>query len=449
MYNKIATLCVVVPFCLINCAAGKESQDITLTGRISDPNGKVVAGTLINVLPNLDDNSQRYYIAFDVGKPVKIDTEGKYQLQFNPNGFGPMQGEFFDLYVRNIDRNLVAIKKFNKKNRVVDVTLSPGIIFTGRVVDVNNNPIPKAPLSFAIHYTTKACSFLFKKNCPMSDENGRYEIRALWPEKRYSITTKAEGYGQKSIAGYFIDDAPDHRMEFDPLVLKKTDMSISGVVLDYDGKPVANARVSCYGDGQPSRSTVTDKEGKFALENICSGPVYIDVIKTDVQMESPRFCRTSAEAGATDIKIIMPQGHKQPLPMIGKPLPDINDLGIAVSAVNANDKAFLVCFFDMNQRPSRNCLLQLSTKAKELKAKDVAVIAVQASKVDEDKLDDWIKNNNVSFPVGMIKADEEKTRFAWGIRSLPWLILTDKEHLVTAEGFGVAEIDDKLNGISH
>jgi protocatechuate 3,4-dioxygenase beta subunit len=54
---------------------------------------------------------------------------------------------------------------------------------------------------------------------------------------------------------------------------------------------------------------------------------------------------------------------------------------------------------------------------------------------------------DVPFLTGVIEDDEEKTRFNWGVRSLPWLILTDKEHNVTAEGFVAAELDAKINEI--
>jgi len=64
---------------------------------------------------------------------------------------------------------------------------------------------------------------------------------------------------------------------------------------------------------------------------------------------------------------------------------------------------------------------------------------VQASKVDENALNEWIKNNNIPFTVGMIQDDEEETRFAWGVRSLPWLILTNRKHIVNANGFSLAE----------
>jgi hypothetical protein len=134
---------------------------------------------------------------------------------------------------------------------------------------------------------------------------------------------------------------------------------------------------------------------------------------------------------------------------VGKPLPEFNGIKIDLPVERIKDKAILLCFFDMNQRPSRNCLLQLSKRTKELVAKDIAVAAIQASQADEDKLNDWIKKNNINFPVGMVQGDEEKTHFTWGVRSLPWLILTDKKHTVIAEGFSVAELDDKLNSNSH
>lgn len=132
-------------------------------------------------------------------------------------------------------------------------------------------------------------------------------------------------------------------------------------------------------------------------------------------------------------------------PLIGKALPSLTGIKIDFDLQVTRGNAILFCFFDMNQRPSRNCLLQLSKRAQELKAKDVVVIAIQGSKVDENTLNEWIKTNNISFPVGMIRDDSEKIRFAWGVKSLPWLILTDKQHVVVAEGFALAELDEKLN----
>ena len=108
----------------------------------------------------------------------------------------------------------------------------------------------------------------------------------------------------------------------------------------------------------------------------------------------------------------------------------------------------LVCFWDMEQRPSRNCIIRLAKQAEQLKQKGVTVVTVQASKVDENALNKWIKNYNIPFSVGMVGSDIEKTHFAWGVRSLPWLILTNPQHIVRAEDFSLAELDAKISAIS-
>jgi len=135
--------------------------------------------------------------------------------------------------------------------------------------------------------------------------------------------------------------------------------------------------------------------------------------------------------------------------LLGKSLPKFEEMEITFTEEKIKGKKLVICFWDMEQRPSRNCLRQLSVKAQELKTKGVLVGAVQASKVDEEKLNDWIKKNNIPFSIGMIQGDQEEIHFSWGVRSLPWLILTDKERVVTAEGFTLAELDEKLNGNSH
>jgi len=135
---------------------------------------------------------------------------------------------------------------------------------------------------------------------------------------------------------------------------------------------------------------------------------------------------------------------KEPPSLVGKPLPQLKDFNHKIDVNQTKDRMILVCFFDMEQRPSRNCIRELAKRAKQLKQKGVTGVAVQASKIDENTLNEWVKNYNIPFPVGMGQGDEERTRFTWGIRSLPWMILTDKQHVVTAEGFNPAELNEKL-----
>ncbi len=110
---------------------------------------------------------------------------------------------------------------------------------------------------------------------------------------------------------------------------------------------------------------------------------------------------------------------------------------------HTQDKILLICFFDMQQRPSRNCIIQLVKRAEELKQKGVIVVAVHASKVEKNKLDEWVEKNRIPFPAGMVQGDETKMLFTWGVQAFPWLILTDRNHIVSSEGFKLDELDEK------
>jgi hypothetical protein len=47
----------------------------------------------------------------------------------------------------------------------------------------------------------------------------------------------------------------------------------------------------------------------------------------------------------------------------------------------------------------------------------------------------------------MVQGDAKKINFNWGVRSLPWLILTDTNHIVKIEGFALQEVNEKLKQI--
>ncbi len=139
--------------------------------------------------------------------------------------------------------------------------------------------------------------------------------------------------------------------------------------------------------------------------------------------------------------------HTEHVSLTGKPLPKLKDLRIELPADTTTDKMILLCFLDMQQRPSRNCRLQLIKRAQDLKRKGVAVCVVQASAIDQDALDEWVKKNSIPFPAGMIGGGKEEILRKWGVKSMPWLVLTDCNHVVSAEGFGLSELSDKLGQI--
>ena len=129
--------------------------------------------------------------------------------------------------------------------------------------------------------------------------------------------------------------------------------------------------------------------------------------------------------------------------LVGKPLPELKDLKIDLPA-DASDKMILACFFDVEQRPSRHFVQLLAERARDLTAEGVEVVCVQASDVDEKSLNEWVVENDIPFLIGRTSAESRKSAFEWGAQSLPWLILTDRMHIVAAEGFEPGELNEKI-----
>ena len=44
----------------------------------------------------------------------------------------------------------------------------------------------------------------------------------------------------------------------------------------------------------------------------------------------------------------------------------------------------------------------------------------------------------------MFKGTPDQILQSWGVQARPWLILTDREHIVIGEGFGLDELDAKI-----
>ena len=131
-------------------------------------------------------------------------------------------------------------------------------------------------------------------------------------------------------------------------------------------------------------------------------------------------------------------------PLKGKTLPDIGEIGLSQVLNSYTNRSLLVVFFDVEQRPSRYLLKQLAQWAGQLKNGGISVVVIQAAKLDGNRPEAWTKENDIPFPMGKINAHVEKYRFAWGVKSLPWLILADKEHIVRAEGFGMRELNRNI-----
>ncbi len=408
-----------------------------ITGVVFDENDKPIEGVELEICPA-------------GGREDSVsDAEGKFEVIYDLGSWSSDRTPTMMLVGRHEQRNLATAIQVDEDTREISIKLEPAVTMTGQIVDINGKGIADVEVRTMLQ-GPRWGSTIGRKPA-VTDGDGKYLIKALPPDHTYSVYARAEGYGESRGEEISTDAAVDNRLDMGRITLAVANLSVSGVVVDDDNRPVAGASISCYGDNQPYRNTRTDTEGKFTLEKVCAGNIRISANKSG----TPRlYGSIETEGGAADVRIVISQRSsstryqpKRPPSLVGRPLPELKDLKIELSPADIKDKMILLCFWDMQQRPSRNCVMQIARQEQQLRQKGVTVVAVQASTIDENTLNQWVKKYKIPFAVGMIAGNEEKTRFAWGVRSLPWLILTDRRHVVRSGGFGISALNEKIKAI--
>ncbi|MGE5296639.1 MAG: M56 family metallopeptidase [Solirubrobacterales bacterium] len=149
-----------------------------LKGQVLDPNGKPIGedDVRVTVLP------ATCYV-------VKPDTEGCFELAWSPDWVGDDRKP--RLLARNAARNLVSLVEIPAPPATATIQLEPGLTITGRVVDPNGRPVPKAltMLSLADKFTCQSPLAAAGTN-----ENGEFKIQAVPCGQAYILTVWAEGH---------------------------------------------------------------------------------------------------------------------------------------------------------------------------------------------------------------------------------------------------------------
>ena len=405
-----------------------------LTGIVRDEEGKPIEGSQLQVCPTGND-------------ACTSDADGKFEAVFDPGSWPSSRTPMMFLVGTHKDRNLAATVQMGEDTRKLDIELEPAVTLCGRVVDQDGRGIVGAQVRVWMSGSTWGSTL--RTHVPVqTSEDGAFEFRAIPPGHKYTFYVRAEGYGENRRDDFDTADIEGDRLDVGKLVLAIANLSVSGIVVDDNDRSVAGASIYCSGEGQSNSRTQTDAEGKFTLENICAGKIRISANKRG---PTRLYGSVETDGGATDVKIAISQSSttsryepRRPPSLVGRPLPDFKNLNVNLSEGDLKDKIILVCFWDMEQRPSRHCLTQLVKQASTLKDKGVVIIAVQASKVEQNTLDEYVKKYNIPFSVGMVQSNFEKASFSWGIRSLPWLILTDTKRVIRSAGFSIKELNEKL-----
>ena len=404
-----------------------------IAGTVVDSEGKPVKDARVSLMPQ------------HFGQPAQTDEDGHFETRYNPRMYGDEEPEMFVL-VRHEKRRLATLVPFDQETSTLDLRLEPGLVLEGDVVDPDGKPLREAKVTVYLQAGRYGSSIDGKP--VKTDRQGHYTIEGLPKGQRYSVCATADGYGQRSVTLEPAQASADGA-ELAPIALDVADMSISGVVVDEDGKPVSDASVSVYGDGQPNQHMQAAKDGTFRFDKICKGEVRVNVHR----QRGGGYGDIVAQAGATDVHVVIgerapyePPPPKLPESLVGKPLPSLGTVGLDVPAEQLREKPVLLCFWNRDQRPSRWCLKQLTGVADALRQRGVVLATVHAGAVDEAVLSAFVGGLEPALPTAVLGETVEQTRDAWGVRGLPWLILTDREHVVRADGFGFGQLEEKLAG---
>jgi len=403
-----------------------------LKGVVLDMNGLPAKDVLVTVHP--------------FGNHVYTDEEGQFVANFDEQRTD--QGLF--VMARDMKRSLTALVRTKEFEKPVELTLGQALTVKGKITDPNGIGIPAARVSLCFHFTNCLSDMSAQV---LTDSQGYFIFDAIPPvhsDFDYRISVHAAGFGPKTYDRISIEGESGTTAEVQAIKLTPANVSISGIVVDANGLPVAQVPIflnGADGSNQPDKTTATNEQGRFVINRICKSPLRL---QANFSSSPGGEGFLHAQGGDKDVKIILGQkgAHRRQVSLVGKPLPELKDLGIKLSPDDIRGKKMLLCFWDMQQRPSRRCMTQLAEQTEQLKNKGVTTIAVQASKMDPQALNQWIKKYNIHFLIGMVESDDEKARLNWGVKSLPWLILTDSKNLVRAEGFAINELEAKLQQIS-
>ncbi len=275
-----------------------------------------------------------------------------------------------------------------------------------------------------------------------TDDEGRFTIPVHDPSMRYDFFCDKPGY-----APAFLYAVTNNSPEL--TVVLTRGLTVSGTVrrlVNGKPEPVTGSQVELrlpYVDLWYQQRTTTDQHGQYTFritpqtggrrwQVVFAGEVVQLDVREGLPVQGPDFDLTVSVSWSA---------------LLGRPLPALADLQIEPAPGTLAGRAVAVCFFDLQERPSRHSVAELLKQSEDLKARSVEAILIQSSAVPPAELRSFVATNRLTFPIGMIRTDEAKTLSTWGVKSRPWLILTDTDHVIRAEGFGVEELSEKLKSI--
>jgi len=250
-----------------------------LGGRVVAPDGSSVSGATVRVANAANGANDDYTTdrvgTFNIG-PL---AASRYLVTADAEGYAPTSPLRLDL--DGIHDQLAIV-----------VHVTNGTKVTGTVVDSDGHPSAGAVVQLR--------SVLLNWHREIAtDEDGSFKIVAgngafrIWARK-----------GLQSSPQLPVDLGPN---TLATLKLQLQNSTIAGTVIDANGEPVAEAKVTADdGLGQSVRGEVTDSHGKFVFNGLAAGNYTLAAHRQDELSESDSGKGTSVTSGDRNVRLVVP-----------------------------------------------------------------------------------------------------------------------------------------------
>jgi protocatechuate 3,4-dioxygenase beta subunit len=281
----------------------------TLTGVVVDENGKPLPGASVyRVTPN-----------GRTGPSISITTDGAGRFVFAD--LDPLENA--PLRARTGTAVTAATTLITPENlaKPVRLVLSPtnASRLRGMVVDQGGQPVGGASVTVQWHFDLQSrrqpgisTSAWLEKH--QSDAMGRFETTALWPGETYRVSVSAEGYGKVESTQVQAKAGQVHDLH--NLVLQRTGGIVQGKIVDSKGLPIPGVLVFNNGDGPQPVQTRSDAAGRFRLEDLYQGGVFLCARKKGYRFTAKRAVMDGNEVTIrllrTEEPITQPEARPKP-----------------------------------------------------------------------------------------------------------------------------------------
>ena len=281
--------------------AREKGARATITGRVIDENlGRPISGAIVS------DAS---------GSQARTDLQGEYSLVL----WEPSTKKLFWISVEApgfaLNQSAMDWTDLPKPPRV-DFRLVPSVIFGGRVIDPEGKPIAGADVQLWLRSGATCRDDSFARRGlgnstvlrSITDADGMYCFRHLPPDtmqyqSAYRLIVTHPEY-QNRMKSYGTNESPGPGWQ----ITLEPGRKLGGIVVDDQGRPVANALVTVVlrpvVGSYPTATT--DREGRFLVGGLPTGPVDVVVRPTD---HVAAQVSANVQDNATELKIVVARGE--------------------------------------------------------------------------------------------------------------------------------------------